>query len=343
MDTPANPVVVNVTRGTIVESIHRGRIAVVDVSGTVKMRAGDITSPVYPRSAIKILQALPLIETGAADTAGFTDEELALACSSHGGEVRHTETTQRMLTKIGLAVDDLECGPHWPTHETSARALAAAGEEPTALHNNCSGKHAGMLALARQLGAPTKGYSKPTHPVQQRILGLFEAMTGSDLSSAAMAPDGCSVPTWAIPLENIAFAFARIADPGSTAANLPEDRARALLRLRKAVAAHPFMIAGTDRYCTRVMQVLGERAFVKTGAEGVYCAALPDYGLGVCLKCDDGSTRGAEMMMTAVLDKIGVIGDADRKELADIMTVGLKNRRGLDVGCIEAADPFPAF
>lgn len=343
MDKPANPVVVNVTRGSIVESIHRGRIAVVDVTGAVKMRAGDIVSPVYPRSAIKILQALPLVETGAADRAGFTDEELALACSSHGGEPRHTETTRRMLDKIGLTVDDLECGSHWPTHEPSARALVAAGEEPSALHNNCSGKHAGMLALAQQLGAPTKGYSKPTHPVQQRVLGILEAMTGSDLSTAPMGIDGCSAPIWAIPLENLAFAFARIADPGSSVANLSEDRARALIRLRKVVAAHPFMIAGTDRYCTTIMQVLGERAFVKTGAEGVYCASLPDYGLGVCLKCDDGSTRGAEMMMTAVLDKIGVIGGDDREELQGLLTVGLKNRRGLDVGCIEAADPFPAF
>lgn len=343
MSDPANPVVVNVTRGAIVESAHRGRIAVVDVTGAVKMRVGDITSPVYPRSAIKILQALPLVETGAADKAGFNDEELSLACSSHAGEVRHTETAARMLDKIGLSVDDLECGPHWPTHEDSARALAAAQQEPTALHNNCSGKHAGMLALALHLGVPTTGYINTTHPVQQRVLGGFEAMTGSDLSAAPLALDGCSAPTWALPLENIAFAFARIADPESSAANLSGDRASALIRLRKAVTVHPFMVAGTDRYCTKVMQVLGERAFVKTGAEGVYCASLPEYGLGVCLKCDDGSTRGAEMMMTAVLNQIGVITETDRQQLDAYMTVTLQNRRGLDVGCIEAADPFPAF
>lgn len=343
MSDPANPVVVNVTRGSIVESTHRGRIAVVDVTGAVKMRTGDIASPVYPRSSVKILQALPLVETGAADAAGFNDEELSLACSSHGGEVRHAETAARMLAKIGLSVDDLECGPHWPTHDDSARALAKAGQEPTALHNNCSGKHAGMLALALHLGAPTKGYIKPTHPVQQRILGGFEAMTGSDLSAAPVALDGCSAPTWAIPMHHTAFAFARIADPESTAANLAGDRATALTRLRKAVAAHPFMVAGTDRYCTKIIEVLGERAFVKTGAEGVYCASLPEYGLGVCLKCDDGSTRGAEMMMTAVMNQIGVITDADRQQLDDYMTVTLQNRRGLDVGCIEAADPFPAF
>jgi len=343
MDNPVNPVTVNVTRGSIVESTHRGRVAVVDANGAVKMRVGDITSPVYPRSSVKIMQALPLVETGAADAAGFTDDELALACASHGGEKRHTETTARMLEKIGLSVDDLECGPHWPTHDDSARALARANEEPTALHNNCSGKHAGMLALALHLGVPTKGYIKPTHPVQQRILGSFEALTGSDLSAAPLGIDGCSAPTWALPLENIAFAFARISDPGSTAANLSVERASALTRLRKAVAAHPFMVAGTDRYCTRIMEVLGERAFVKTGAEGVYCAALPDYGLGVCLKCDDGTTRGAEMMMTATLNQIGVITDTDRSQLEDFLTVPLQNRRGLEVGCIEAADPFPAF
>jgi len=343
MDNPANPVTVNVTRASIVESTHRGRIAVVDTTGTVKMRVGDIATPVYPRSSVKIMQALPLVETGAADAAGFTDDELSLACSSHGGEVRHTETAARMLQKIGLSIDDLECGAHWPTHDDSARALARANQEPSALHNNCSGKHVGMLALAQHIGAPTKGYTKPTHPVQQRILGCFEAMTGSDLSAAPMGIDGCSVPTWAQPLENIAFAFARIADPGSAAANLSGDRAAALTRLRKAVAAHPFMIAGSDRYCTKIMAVLGERAFVKTGAEGVYCAALPEFGLGVCLKCDDGSTRGAEMMMTTVLNQIGVITDSDRHQLEEYLIVPLQNRRGLDVGCIEAADPFPAF
>lgn len=343
MDSSANPVTVKVTRGGIVESTHRGRIAVVDVAGNMKMQVGDTASPVYPRSSIKILQALPLVETGAADAAGFTDEELSLACASHGGEPRHTETAKQMLSKIGLSVEDLECGPHWPTHEESVRDLARANEEPSPLHNNCSGKHAGMLALALHLGVPTKGYTKPSHPVQQRILGCFEALTGSDLSGAPLGLDGCSAPTWAIPLENTAFAFARIADPESSAANLSGDRAKSLIRLRKAVAAHPFMVAGSDRYCTKVMEVLGEKVFVKTGAEGVYTASLPEYGLGVCLKCDDGATRGAEMMMTAVLDRIGVLDGPARDQLTEFLSVPVLNRRGLEVGSIEAADTFPAF
>lgn len=335
----AHPLTVEVTRNGVVESIHRGSAAIVDVSGHVQTSWGDIRQPTYPRSAIKSVQALPMVESGAAAAAGFTDAEVALACSSHGGEVRHTETTASMLSKLGLSEADLECGSHWPSHEASAHDLARSGGVPNQLHNNCSGKHAGMLALARHLGVPTKGYTNQTHPVQQHIVGAMEQVCGVDLSGVQPGIDGCSAPNWPIPLENLAFGFARIADPK----DLPEARAAAVTRIRAAVAANPFMIAGTGRFCTEVMQILGARAFVKTGAEGVFCAALPEYGLGIALKCDDGATRGAETMMAALLRQIGVIEEADMDAMQPWLNPQLKNRADRIVGDIRPAASWLGF
>ncbi len=335
----ANPMTVEVTRGGIVESRHRGAAAVISVSGAVEASWGDISQAVFPRSAIKAFQALPGVESGAFAAAGFSAAETAFACSSHNGEPVHADAAASMLGKLGLSEADLECGSHWPYHEESARALAISGEGPNQLHNNCSGKHSGMLALAKHIGAPTKGYLKPEHPVQQRILGMFEAMCGVDLTGAPRSPDGCSVPTWAIPLENIAYGFARFAAP----TDLPEARAKACEEIKAAVATHPIMVAGTGRFCTEVMDVLGAKAFIKTGAEGVFCAALPEYGLGVALKCDDGATRGAEAMMTAVLRHIGVLDGSDLEKLSSWVEVPVKNRNAIQTGAIRPADGWLAF
>lgn len=335
----ANPILVEVTRGRIVESRHRGAVAVVDTRGNVQASWGDISQPVYPRSSIKAFQALPLIETGAADEYGFTPAEIALACASHNGEPVHAELASEMLSKLGLSEADLECGEHWPMNDEVARALAASGDVPNQLHNNCSGKHAGMLAVAKKLGVPTKGYIKITHPVQQRILGTIEAMCGVDMRDVPREMDGCSAPTWAVPLENVAYGFARFAAPE----DWPEARADACRRIAQAVADHPYMVAGKGRYCTEIMEVLGRRAFVKTGAEGYFCAALPDYGLGVALKCDDGATRAAEAMMTAVLRQIGVIDDADMPKLEKFFQVPLTNRKGAVIGAIQPSSASFSF
>lgn len=338
-DAGVNPLTVEVTRNGVVESRHRGSAAIVDVSGRVQAAWGQIARPVYPRSAIKAVQALPLLETGAATAAGFTDAEIALACASHGGEPAHAETAAAMLEKLGLSEADLECGAHWPSHEASAHALARAGLAPTQLHNNCSGKHAGMLALARHLNAPTLGYTDPSHPVQQRILGAMEQICGTDLSAAKPGIDGCSAPNWPIPLENLAYGFARVADPK----DLPAARADAVMRIRRAAAAHPFNIAGTGRFCTGVMEILGMRAFVKTGAEGVFCAALPEFGLGVALKCDDGAGRAAEVMMAALLREIGVLEPADLEAMGPWLRPVLRNRKDRIVGDIRPAAGWLAF
>lgn len=330
----ANPIIVEVTRGDMVESMHRGSAAVVDITGKVAMQWGDIEKRVYPRSAIKAIQALPLVESGAADAFALSDSELSIACASHSGEARHVETVRAWLARMGLSEANLECGAHWPRHhQPTLHAMVQAGDLPGDAHNNCSGKHTGMLATAHHLGEPLEGYTKPTHPVQQRILGTLEALCGLDLSDAPRGIDGCSVPTWGIPLSNMALAFAHLGAPD----NLPPIRAAAAKRLRKAVAAEPFMVAGTDRYCTTLMDVTGEAVFVKTGAEGVFCAALPEYGLGVALKCDDGAARASQMMLTAILRRIGALDDALSAKLDSLITVPLENCNGATVGMVRPA------
>jgi L-asparaginase II len=332
----ANPILVEVTRGPMVESRHRGSAVIVDVAGKVARSWGDHTAAVYPRSAIKPLQAIPLLESGAAEAFDLGDKEIALACASHGGEPRHTETVAAWLRSIGLGVEDLECGAHWPSHEGTSRRMAKAGETPTAIHNNCSGKHTGFLATAVHKGEPTRGYIRFDHTVQQRILGVLEAMCGIGLGQAPRGIDGCSIPTIAIPLENLAYAMARFGSPD----DLPAARAAACRRIAKAVAAEPFMVAGSGRYCTEVMAVTGRSVLLKTGAEGVFCAAFPEYGLGAALKCDDGATRAAEIMMSAVLRHIGVLTEEMERKLAARIVMPLENRNGIHIGEVRPAKSF---
>ena len=332
----ANPILVEVTRGPIVESRHRGSAVIVDVAGKVAASWGDRAAAVYPRSAIKPLQAIPLVESGAAEAFGLGDAEIALACASHGGEKRHTETVSAWLAKAGLSGDDLECGSQWPMHDETMRAMAAAGDTPCPIHNNCSGKHCGFLATAVHMGEPTKGYVRFEHPVQQRILGVQEAMCGIDLGKAPRGIDGCSIPTIAIPLENMAYGMARFGAPD----DLSEARADACRRIAKAVAAEPFMVAGTGRYCSEVMAVTGRSVLLKTGAEGVFCASLPEYGLGVALKCDDGATRASEIMMSAVLRHIGALSEEMEEKLARRIVAPLENRNGIHVGDVRATAAF---
>jgi L-asparaginase II len=338
----SNPVLVEAQRGGIAESVHRGALAIVDASGRVHTALGDIERPVFPRSAVKVLQALPLVASGAAERFGLTDAELALACASHGGEPEHAETALAMLSKAGLAAGVLECGAHWPTHEGSQRALAAAGAQPSALHNNCSGKHAGFVCLgcglAGRRGAAdfVRGYVQHDHPLMREVTASLADATGFDLTHAARGTDGCSIPTYAIPLRHLAHAFAKVA----TGQGLEADRARAAQRLREAVARAPQMVAGRGRFDTRVMQRLGERVFCKVGAEGVYCAALPGQGLGVAIKMDDGNTaRAAEVVMAAVIERLVPLqGDEEAGFMRELCDVTLRNWNGLEVGRLRAAE-----
>ena len=333
----ADSLLVEVTRGSQVESRHRASLAVVDTEGRLVLSAGDHERPVYARSAIKSLQAIALVESGAAEAFDLSDEELALACASHSGEPRHVDTVTAWLHHLGLGVDDLECGPQLPGYEPALYALLAAGGRATAAHNNCSGKHSGFLTLARHLGAPTRGYSTYEHPVQQRILGVLEAMTGLDLGDAPRGIDGCGIPVIGIPLGNMALAMARLGDP----ADQPEARQAACARIRRAVAAHPFMVAGSGRFDTRVMEATGEKALIKTGAEGVYCAAFPELGLGAALKVDDGAGRAAEVLMGRLLLHFGILDQSQAAALGGLSTSPVLNRAGRVVGEIRTAAGLP--
>ena len=325
----SNPVLVEVLRGALVESRHRGAVAVVDAAGKTMLALGDVERPVYPRSAVKALQALPLVETGAADRYGLGPEELALACASHSGEPGHVATATRMLKLAGLDTGALKCGAHWPIHQPSAQALARDGGTAGAVHNNCSGKHAGFLCVACALDADRGHYVEPSHPVQRLVKSTLESLTGTVLSQDVCATDGCSVPTWAMPLLALARGFARF----GTGVGLTADRAKAATRLRAACAAHPWHVAGTGRFCTEVMQRLGERAFVKTGAEGVYCAALPKQGIGIAVKCDDGSGRAAEVMLAAMLVRF-LPASIDTLALEQHVRPNLRNWNGIAIGSL---------
>lgn len=333
-----DPVLVEITRGGIVESFHHGAVAVIDADGGVVLSLGDIDRPVFPRSAVKGFQALPLIESGAADRFHLTDGEIALACASHSGEPRHVGGAASMLGKAGLDLHCLECGAHWPMGEKAARALAADGKSPLPLHNNCSGKHAGFICVAVQEKIDPKGYVKPDHPLMREITAALGAMTGYDLTKTARGVDGCSIPTYAIPLRNIAHGFAKFA----TGQGLAPERAKAAARLRKAVAAEPFMVAGTDRFDTVVMEALRERAFTKTGAEGVYCAALPEVGLGIALKIEDGAGRAAETAMAALLRRFLKLEGEAAAVVTSRTDHSMKNWNGIEVGRMRAGSLLSA-
>jgi L-asparaginase II len=335
-----NPILVEVLRGGCAESAHAGAVAVLDADGAVVAALGDIARPVFPRSAVKLLQALPLVESGAADRLGLGAEELALACASHNGEPEHVRTAAAMLTKAGLDAAALECGTHWPYFEPAQRALAQRGERPGPLHNNCSGKHAAFLCLACALAqggdvaAFARGYVAPEHPVMREVTAALSETTGCDLEHAPRGTDGCSIPTYAIPLAALARAYAKVA----TGLGVAPERARALRRLREAVAAAPFMVGGTGRFDSRVMQRLGERACIKVGAEGVYCAALPEQGLGVAIKIDDGNNaRAAEVAMAAVIEALLRLDDDEAALMRGLSAPRLLNWNGIEVGGLRAS------
>jgi L-asparaginase II len=292
-----NPVLIELTRGALVESRHAGAIALVRATGERVAGIGEIEAPIFPRSAIKPLQALPLLETGAADRFGFGPPQIALACGSHAGTLRHVAVVEGMLTAIGLAHSALACGAHAPIDGAAAQALAVAAIQPSPLHHNCSGKHAGMLATARHKGEPIEGYGRPDHPVQARIERTLAELSGCDLGADACGIDGCSVPNWAMATTGLALAFARLA----TGEGLEGARAEAAARVVAACWAHPELVAGPGRLDTLLMQRLPGKLLVKAGAEGVYAGALPEHGLGFALKIDDGAKRAAEAAVVALI------------------------------------------
>lgn len=325
-----NPVLIEVTRGPLVESFHRGALAVVTPDGTPVATLGDVTRVVFPRSAIKALQCLPLIETGAADHYGYGTAEIALACASHTGTPRHAELAAKMLADVGLGEAALGCGAHMPLGSSAQKALIRSGHEPTQLHNNCSGKHAGMLATAKHLGEQLDGYWKPDHPVQKRVHATLCELTGMTLGRDVMGFDGCSLPNWAMPLGAMARLFARFV----TKTGMGPDRSRAVDRILKSCWAEPELVAGPGRADTVVMRKLPGRIFMKTGAEGVYAGGFPELGLGFALKIDDGTTRASAGAVIALIERVIPASQG----LMARRTI--KTWRGMEAGEARAAAPL---
>ncbi len=295
-----NPVLIELTRGPLVESLHSGALALARSNGELVVSIGDVKRPVFPRSAVKAFQCLPVIESGAADRFEFGDREIALCCASHSGTEAHATLAASMLARAKLDQSALGCGAHEPMLEAAARALAASGAKPSALHNNCSGKHAGMCACAVHNKEDPAGYWRPDHPVQQRIVKVLRAFTGEELGSDVRGIDGCSAPNWAIPTASLARAFAAFI----TAEGPGKAHRAASVRITRAAWVAPDMVAGPGRLDTMVMSKAPGRVFMKTGAEGVYCGAIPHLGLGFAVKIDDGAKRAAEAVIMALLNRV---------------------------------------
>ncbi|HEU5050540.1 MAG TPA: asparaginase [Gemmatimonadales bacterium] len=319
------------TRGDLVESVHRVSVAVVDADGRLVASAGDPDMVTFWRSAAKPFQALPLLADGAADAFGLDDEELALACASHSSERMHLEVAARFLRKIGAAEEDLACGPHPPLGSAVAEMVARTGLSLTPRWSNCSGKHAGMLALARHRGWETPGYERLGHPVQERMLVEVERWTGVPRSAMHLAVDGCTAVCFGLPLRGMALSYARLArsrDPGAE-------------RLRRAITGHPALIAGTGRFCTELMAAWPGGVIAKVGAEGVYSAALLDAALGIAVKVEDGDMRTAPVALMGVLsalaDRLPAEGQAALERLASRGRLPTRNTRGEVTGYLACA------
>lgn len=317
-------------RGGLPESVHRGHAVVCDAAGGIVAAWGDPEAVIFPRSSCKMLQALPLVESGAAD--GLSTERLALACASHDGAEMHVARVARWLADMGMAEADLRCGPQVPDDAPERHRLREAHLAPCQLHNNCSGKHAGFLTLNRRLGGGPE-YVAVDHPVQKAVRAAFEEMT--DAPSPGWGIDGCSAPNFATTVRGLAFAMARMADPRGLGP-AREDAAR---RLVAAMVAHPALVAGEGRACTELMAAMDGAAAVKTGAEGVFVAILPARGLGVALKVADGATRGSECAIAALLVRLGMV-EADDPAVTRRLLPPIVSRRGFPAGGLRPADAF---
>lgn len=304
-----NPVLVQSTRNGTLESFHRGVVCVVGASGEVVYSAGDVQQICFPRSAIKYMQVLPLLESGAADHFQITAAEIALICASHNGEPEHVEGVKKLLQRTGIDTGELGCGAHAPYHGESYAQLLMSGNRPTELHNNCSGKHTGFLILARYMGVPTEGYLNPDHPVQVLVREALADLCEMKAEHFLAGTDGCSAPNYAMPVINQATGFRNLGMPRGNA-----RRDQACRRVLQSIAEHPQMVAGTGRYCTELIRETGGKIIGKLGAEGVYCMSVPEKKLGIAIKVDDGSTGPQYNVAQAVLVKLGLIsGDTSDK------------------------------
>ena len=328
-DNP-NPSLSDVYRKDIIESRHRGSVLVVDVDGTPVFSLGNTDRDIYPRSAIKFFQAIPLLESGAADHYGLGDRELSFACASHDGEEIHAEAAGQWLERLGLSAEDLENGPALPGNESARISLLREGGSATRVYQNCSGKHCGMLTVSRHMEVPVSGYSGHDHPSQAAWMSVLSELSGVDVSALPWERDGCGLPAVCIPMQALALACARFSCPDV----LAEHRSRSIRRICKALAAEPLMMAGSERCCSAVIARTAGRVLVKTGAEGVFTGFIPEKGLGLVIKIDDGASRASEVALGAALRRIDAISADEYGDLASYFTPEVVNSQAWTTGRI---------
>ena len=324
----ASDVLVQVTRGDMVECVHRGSIAVVNSEGKLLYGKGEPGMYSYLRSSAKPVQAIPVVESGAADRFKLTEKEIAIFCASHNGEEQHTETVFSILSKIGLQEEALACGTHMPIYMPTTKAMIVAGEKSTEVHCNCSGKHSGMLTYAQHMGYPIQGYTEAEHPVQKAALKEISYFADMKEEKVVCGIDGCGVVVFGIPVYNMALTFARLADPEK----LPEAKGAAVKRITAAMMNYPEMIGGTGRLCTDLMKHTNGKLFAKSGAEGVYTVGVPSQKIGIAVKIDDGNSRGIGCVIIEVLKQLEILDQNELEALKQHHWIIQKNHRGDLVG-----------
>lgn len=341
-------IVAEQTRGSIVENLYRADAAVVTDEGYVAFRAGDDGKVTFWRSSAKPIQAMPIVLSGAADAYGFAPAHLAMFASSHNGEPIHTETILQAMALAGLSPNLLQCGSHRPFDRQTADALAREGKEPEPIQNNCSGKHTGMLALAKHLGLPSENYMEADSELQRLILANVADVVGVPAQEIILGVDGCGVPVFGMPIRNMAYAYARLANP----ARMPAGKEEAGRRFRDAMLANPYLVAGRRRICTELMSLPGRRFVAKSGAEGVYCVGvLPEAvaaspvlrqagisgSVGIAVKAEDGHNNIRHLVVVEILEQLGLLTDEDRTALARYRATPVKNWAGKVVGELRPA------
>lgn len=323
---------VHVYRGEHLESTHHAHVAVVNNKGELLYFYGDPYRLTFARSSMKPFQAIPLVETGAADRFSYTDTELALACASHSGESFHRETVHSILQRLELPEDALQCGTHIPRDIEGYKALIRSGGELTPSFSNCSGKHSGMLVTAVHMNEDIKGYREIGHPVQNRILEAISDVCEYDTDKIMLSVDGCGVPVHQLPLNHSALGFANLANPNDS---FSDERKQTLLRIRNAMTARPEMVGGTKRFDTDLMNVFNGRLVSKSGAEAVQCIGDKETGLGIAVKIEDGNGRATTVVAMEVLKQLGIASEDNLKQLKEYVHAPVKNMRDDEIGVIK--------
>lgn len=322
---------VRVTRGPLTECFHRGHIIVINASGQILYELGNPQHVTFARSTAKLLQVVPLIELGAADYYGFTSAEIAVMCASHNGEREHVQTVKSILTKLGIDESALLCGSHKPYDRKTREQLEANGEKPSSLHNNCSGKHAGMLALAKYLNMPLIAYIERDHPIQKHITETIAELAQIEVDDMAIGVDGCGVPVFGLSIEQLALAYSRYGN----GQYVSDQRAHACRRIVAALREEPFYFAGSERFDTRLIEVTNGRIIGKMGAEGVYAVTVPSSSIGIAIKVEDGAARALYPTVVETLKQLLLLNESELAQLATFHQPAILNRSGMHVGTIE--------